>query len=73
MEGDATRRDPADALAAIRLSLAESDPEALLAVDEVDRSLIRSQLERSPIERLRLGIAFANSLSRFRRAADARD
>lgn len=37
---------------AVRAFLAEHDPDVLAAVDDVDRSLIQSELRRSPIERL---------------------
>lgn len=36
----------------VRAHLAEHDPDVLAAVDDVDRSLIQSELRRSPIERL---------------------
>lgn len=37
---------------AVRAFLAEHDPDVLAAVEDVDRSLIQSELRRSPIERL---------------------
>lgn len=37
----------------VRALLAERDPELLLAIDEVDRTLIRSSLDHAPWERLR--------------------
>jgi hypothetical protein len=43
------------------------DPELALAVGEIDRSLIRLALERSPFERLRAGVAMAKLAARFRR------
>lgn len=36
----------------VRAYLAEHDPDVLAAVDDVDRSLIQTELRRSPIERL---------------------
>ena len=59
--------DPSKALEEIMERLATSDPDVLRAVSEVDRSLIRSQLARSPLARLNLGVAFARGLSRFSR------
>jgi hypothetical protein len=73
MEREAKRRDDFEALEEIKRRLAVNDPEILCAVDEADRALIQSQLGRSPLERLRMGIDFAQSLSRFGRADDIRD
>jgi hypothetical protein len=42
-----------DAAAKARAMLAEIDPDLAAAVDDVDRSLIREALARTPIERLR--------------------
>ncbi len=39
------------------------------AASEIDRSLIRLALERSPLERLRAGIAPMKLMHRFHRAA----
>lgn len=36
----------------VRDHLAEHDPDVLAAIEDVDRSLIRSELRRSPLERL---------------------
>jgi len=36
----------------VRAYLAEHDPDVLAAVDDVDRSLIQTELKRSPVERL---------------------
>ena len=36
----------------VRAFLAENDPDVLAAIEDVDRSLIRSELRRSPLERL---------------------
>jgi hypothetical protein len=72
MDDDAKRRGDLETLAEIKLRLEARDPDILLAAEEADRSLIRSQLGRSPMERLRAGIAFAHGLARFRRADDAR-
>lgn len=36
----------------VRAFLAEHDPDVLAAIEDVDRSLIQSELRRSPLERL---------------------
>ena len=72
MDDEAKRRGDLEMLADIKLRLETRDPLVLRAAGEADRSLIRGQLERSPMERLRAGIAFAHGLARFRRADDAR-
>lgn len=36
----------------VRSYLAEHDPDVLAAIEDVDRSLIQSELRRSPLERL---------------------
>lgn len=36
----------------VRVYLAEHDPDVLAAIEDVDRSLIQSELRRSPLERL---------------------
>lgn len=41
-----------DLVNSVRTYLAEQDPDVLAAVGDVDRSLIQSELRRSPIERL---------------------
>ena len=72
MDCDSKRSGDLEALEVIKRRLRARDPDVLRAAEEADRSLICSQLERSPLERLRAGIAFANGLARFRRADDAR-
>lgn len=54
-------------LAAILADLAERDPDVLLAVKEVDRSLIWLTLALPPLERVRAAAASAETLARFRR------
>lgn len=54
-------------LSAVLADLAARDPDVLLAVDEVDRSLIRLTLELAPLERVRSSAASAATLARFRR------
>lgn len=52
--------------------LAEHDPDVLAAVEDVDRSLIRSELRRSPLERLVASVQqarFYERLAASRRAA----
>jgi hypothetical protein len=56
-----------DQLAAVLADLAVRDPDVLLAVAEVDRSLIRLTLELPPLERVRSAAASAEVLERFRR------
>lgn len=58
----------AEALAALLADLAVHDPDVLLAVDEVDRSLIHLTLALSPLERVRTSAAAAATLDRLRRA-----
>jgi len=52
---------------AVLADLARCDPDVLLAVQDVDRSLIRLALEMSPLERVRSACIEAQYLSRFRR------
>jgi hypothetical protein len=59
---NASALDEASGVYPIRL-----DPELALAAGEIDRSLIRLALERSPFERLRAGVAMAKLAARFRR------
>lgn len=56
-----------DQLSAVLTDLAAHDPDVLLAVDEVDRSLIRLTLSQAPLERVRSSAASAATLARFRR------
>jgi hypothetical protein len=49
--------------------LQRMDPELIAAVSEVDETLIRLALQRSPFERLRAGVAMARFASRFRRGS----
>lgn len=49
--------------------LQRMDAELIMAVSEVDESLIRLALQRSPFERLRAGVAMARFATRFRRGA----
>lgn len=39
-------------LNSVRAHLTEHDPDVLAAIEDVDRSLIQSELRRSPLERL---------------------
>ena len=59
--------DHGDELSAVLAALAAHDPDVLLAVAEVDRSLIRLTLELAPLERVRSSAASAATLGRFRR------
>lgn len=54
-------------LSAVLAELAERDPDVLLAVEEVDRSLIWLTLKLTPLERVRSAAASAETLARFRR------
>ncbi|MDF1564455.1 MAG: hypothetical protein P1V51_15530 [Deltaproteobacteria bacterium] len=47
--------------------LAREDPELLEAASEVDRTLLRDSLARSPLERLRAATRYRRALARFRR------
>lgn len=56
----------------VRAFLAEHDPDVLAAVEDVDRSLIQSELRRSPLERLVASVQqarFYERLAASRRAA----
>lgn len=52
---------------AIRALIAAQDPELLEAIDEVDRTLIRSWLDRDPWERVRFGFDRHASIMEMRR------
>jgi hypothetical protein len=54
-------------LADVLAELAERDPDVLLAVEEVDRSLIWLTLAMPPLERVRSAAASAATLARFHR------
>jgi hypothetical protein len=54
-------------IAGVLADLAERDPDVLLAVEEVDRSLIWLTLEMPPLERVRSAATSAETLARFRR------
>ena len=56
-------------VAEVRAYLAEHDPNVLAAVDDVDRSLIRSELQRSPLTRL---VASAQQARFYERLAASR-
>lgn len=56
-------------VAGVRAYLAEHDPDVLAAVDDVDRSLIRSELQRSPLARL---VASAQQARFYERLAASR-
>ena len=56
-------------VAEVRAYLAEHDPDVLAAVDDVDRSLIRSELQRSPLARL---VASAQQARFYERLAASR-
>lgn len=58
-----------DIMAGVRAYLAEHDPDVLAAVDDVDRSLIRSELQRSPLTRL---VASAQQARFYERLAASR-
>jgi hypothetical protein len=58
-----------DIIAGVRAYLAEHDPDVLAAVDDVDRSLIRSELQRSPLTRL---VASAQQARFYERLAASR-
>lgn len=64
--GPETWRDPSIAPTLERL--ATEDPEVIAAVAEVDRSLIRACLDRTPTERLRVAAAQQRTIARLRRA-----
>lgn len=53
---------------AVLRQLAEEDPDVIAAVGEVDRTLIRDDLGRTPRERLREAEASYNALAKYRRA-----
>ncbi len=53
--------------ASLIAEIVSRDPDILLAVAEVDRSLIRLSLELPPLERVRSSAASAATLARFRR------
>ncbi len=56
-------------VADVRAYLAEHDPDVLAAVEDVDRSLIRSELQRSPLARL---VASAQQARLYERLAASR-
>jgi hypothetical protein len=47
--------------------LADDDADVIAAVADVDRSLIRMSLQRTPAERLRVNDQAVRAISRFRR------
>lgn len=49
----------------VRASLAEHDPDVLAALEDVDRSLIHAELQRSPLERLVASVQQARSCERL--------
>lgn len=53
-------------VARIRAMLAETDPELIAAIDEVDRTLIVSTLARDPWDRVRTCVANANYITALR-------
>jgi hypothetical protein len=61
---DPVRENPI--VARIRAVLAETDPELIDAIDEVDRTLIVSSLARDPWDRVRTCVANANYLTELR-------
>ena len=61
---DPVRENPI--VARIRAVLAETDPELIDAIDEVDRTLIVSSLARDPWDRVRTCVANANYLAELR-------
>jgi hypothetical protein len=65
--GDAIGAGRTEQLTAVLTNLAAHDPDVLLAVAEVDRSLIRLTLKLAPLERVRSAAASAATLARFRR------
>lgn len=50
--------------------LVQVDPDIIAAVADVDRSQIRSCLQRSPMERLAVASALARTYARFKRVGD---
>lgn len=52
---------------AIRALVAARDPELVAGIDEVDRTLIRSWLDRDPWERVRFGLDRHASLMEMQR------
>lgn len=46
-----------------------ADPEVARAVDEVDLTLVRASLRRTPMERLRHATAHLRALRKFKRAS----
>ncbi len=61
---DPIRRDPT--VARVRARLAELDPEALAAIDDVDRTLIVAELTKDPWARVRESAANAAYLEGLR-------
>jgi hypothetical protein len=57
----------ADDVARCRAMVERLDPDLLLAVDEVDRTLIREALARTPLERLALNEQQSNGIDALRR------
>lgn len=55
---------------AVLADLASRDPDVLLAVRDVDRSLIRLTLDMPPLERVRTACLEAQYLSRFSRVEE---
>ncbi len=51
----------------LRKLIAECDPELIEGIDEVDRTLIRSWLDRDPWDRVRFGFDRHASLMEMRR------
>jgi hypothetical protein len=47
--------------------LASDDPDVIAAVADIDRSLIRMALQRTPAERLRVNEQTVRTISRFHR------
>lgn len=57
----------------VRAYLAEHDPDVLAAIEDVDRSLIQLELQRSPLERLVASVQqarFYERLAASRQAAE---
>ena len=59
--------EPPPTLDVLLRELAETDPDVVLAIADVDRDLIREALDRRPLERVDRVCAIVASLRTFRR------
>lgn len=68
---DPIRRHPT--VLRVRAMLAERDPELLAAVDDVDRTLIVSELRLDPLARIRSSVETALFLERWSQCSRPKD